>query len=305
MTADRDTIPGISIEVHDLIGVRGQLPAIGLQSPRRRTSIRPGARVYRNRGRGMEYEESRAYVSGDDVRTMDWRVMARTGDAHTKIFAEEKERRYLLAIDLSASMFFGTHYSFKSWTASHTAAHLGWLASRSGDRLGGLIVAPQSHCEVRPGKTRTSLLAVFHHLAGISRIPQPDAAESRLNFLLQELRRVVKPGSIVNLISDFVGLDEVSAEHLSTLTRHNEVNAFWIYDKIETAPWRPGRYPVRIDDAEVDLYPGSARTRQWLQQRQSDYREGLEALTGRFDIPLFPISCNRPVAAQLAQYLGA
>lgn len=305
MTADRDTIAGISIEIDDLIRVRGQLPGIRPRFLGRRISFRPGAREIRNRGRGMEYEESRAYVCGDDVRTMDWRVMARTGDAHTKIFAEEKERRSLLAIDLSASMFFGTRYSFKSWTASHTAAHLGWLDSRAGDRLGGLIVAPQSHYEVRPGKTRTSLLAVFHHLAGISRIAQPDPADSRLNFLLQELRRVAKPGSIVNVISDFAGLDEVSAEHLSTLTRHNEVNAFWVYDEIETAPWQPGRYPVRIDDTEVDLYPRSARTRQWLRQRQSDYRASLEVVTRRFGIPLFPLSCNRPVAAQLAQYLGA
>ena len=106
----------------------------------------------RLRGRGMEYEESRAYVHGDDVRTMDWRVMARTGEAHTKVFAEEKERRFLIAADLSASMYFGTRFSFKSWAAAHVAAHVGWLASFAGDRIGGLIVTPESHHEVRPGQ---------------------------------------------------------------------------------------------------------------------------------------------------------
>ena len=305
MPAASASTPGISIEVDDLVRVRGHLSGISLRNLRRRSSFRPGAREIRNRGRGMEYEESRAYVPGDDMRTMDWRVMARTGEAHTKIFAEEKERRYLLAIDLSASMFFGTRYSFKSWTASVTAAHLGWLASNAGDRLGGLIVTPASHQEVRPDKTRSGLLAVFHHLADISRIPQPEPAPGRLNFLLQELRRVARPGSNINLISDFIGLDEASAEHLSSLTRHNDVNAFWIYDEIETRAWLPGRYPVRLGEAQIDLYAGSSSTRKWLQTRQSDYRASVEGMSTRFNIPVFPISCNRPVTRQLAQFLSA
>ena len=154
MATRSDRIHGINIDLEDLVQVRNHLSGITLNSIRRRSSYRSGAREARVRGRGMEYEESRAYVSGDDMRTMDWRVMARTGEAHTKVFAEEKARRFLLAMDLSTSMFFGTRYAFKSWAAAHTAAHVGWLASFAGDRLGGLIAAPASHHEVRPGKTR-------------------------------------------------------------------------------------------------------------------------------------------------------
>ena len=124
MAARGDRIHGINIDLEDLVQVRNHLSGITINAIRRRASYRSGAREARVRGRGMEYEESRAYVSGDDVRTMDWRVMARTGEAHTKVFAEEKERRFLLAIDLSTSMFFGTRYAFKSWAAAQTAAHL-------------------------------------------------------------------------------------------------------------------------------------------------------------------------------------
>ena len=120
MTGSAEKITGVDVDVGDLIGVRGQLAGLPLAAMRRRASYRSGARDTRVRGRGMEYEESRAYVPGDDVRTMDWRVMARTGDAHTKIFAEEKERRFLLAVDLSPSMYFGTRLGFKSWAAAHT-----------------------------------------------------------------------------------------------------------------------------------------------------------------------------------------
>jgi hypothetical protein len=129
MVAAADIVPGISIVVDDLVRVRGLLSEISASRIRRLASLHSGAREVRLHGRGMDYEESRAYVYGDDFRTMDWRVMARTGDPHTKVFAEEKERRSLLAIDLSPSMYFGTRYSFKSWAAAQVAAHAGWLAN--------------------------------------------------------------------------------------------------------------------------------------------------------------------------------
>ena len=135
-------VSGVSIEVEDLVAVRGHLSGLSLNNIRRRASYRSGVRDARIHGRGMEYEESRAYVSGDDVKSMDWRVMARTGEAYTKIFSEEKERRFLLAADLSASMFFGTRYGFKSWACAHTAAHVGWLARFAGRPIYGQARSP-------------------------------------------------------------------------------------------------------------------------------------------------------------------
>ena len=251
----------------------------------------------------MEYEESRAYIAGDDVRTMDWRVMARTGEAHTKVYAEEKERRFLLAIDLSASMFFGTRHAFKSWTAAQVAAHVGWLASFAGDRIGGLIVAPDFHNEVRPGKIRSGLLGVFHHLADASRIElPPENSTSRLNFLLHELHRVVKPGSIIALITDFIGLDEESLEILSTLGKHNDINAFWIHDDTETEPWPSGYYPVLINRKKQGIDLGESVKRE-LSRWQQQHRNQIEALVTGLNLPLIPVSCNRDVAPQILHNL--
>jgi len=303
MAVKADKLPGISIEVDDLVRIRSHLSGISLSNIRRRASYRSGARDIRTRGRGMEYEESRAYVPGDDVRTMDWRIMARTGEAHTKIYAEEKERRFLLAIDLSASMFFGTRYAFKSWTAAQVAAHVGWLASFAGDRIGGLIVAPDFHNEVRPGKTRSGLLGVFHHLAAASRIDlPPENSASRLNFLLRELNRVVKPGSIIALITDFIGLDEESLEILSALSKHNDITAFWIHDETETEAWPRGYYPILINRKKqgIDL---SGSEQGELPRWQQQHRNQIEALAARFNLPLIPVSCNRDVAPQILQSL--
>jgi uncharacterized protein (DUF58 family) len=304
MPANADKLDGITITVEELVGVRGQLSGMSLRGIKRRASYRSGARDTRARGRGMEYEESRTYVSGDDVRTMDWRVMARTGDAHTKIYAEEKERRFLLAIDLSPSMYFGTRYAFKSCAAARVAAHLGWLSSFAGDRIGGLIAAPEFHREVRPGKTRSGLLTVFHHLADASRVELPAAnGPGRFNFLLRELERVVKPGSIIALISDFMGLDSESLKILSALARHNDINAFWIHDQTETLAWPPGFYPVLLERQQSGLDLSAAAQAAWLLRRQQHHRIQVETMAARFNLPLIAISCNRDINDQLLQSL--
>ena len=300
-----DNVPGIDIKVDDLVRVRGQLSGLALANNQRRASYRSGAREVRIRGRGMEYEESRAYVYGDDVRTMDWRVMARTGEAHTKIFAEEKERRFLIAVDLSASMFFGTRFSFKSWAAAQVAAHAGWLASFAGDRIGGLIVSPAAHHEARPGKTRSGLLGVFHHLAEVSKIDlPPDMTRNRLNFLLGELNRVVKPGSIIALITDFIGLDEQSLEILSSIVKHNDVNAYWIHDDTEINTWPGGHYQVLVDQKKVGFDLSGSASDAWLSQWQQEHRNRIDTLTSRFNIPLLPVCCNRAITPQILMNLN-
>ena len=304
MPATSARIPGVHVEIEDLVALRGHLAGLSLRHLRRRLSFRAGARETRVRGRGMEYEESRAYAPGDDVRTMDWRVMARTGEAHTKVFAEEKERRFLLAIDLSPTLFFGTRYALKSHAAAHTAAHIGWLASRTGARIGGLIVTADSHHEVRPGKTRAGLMGVFHHLVdGVNRVPDPAGRSERLNFLLRELQRVVKPGSIVTLISDFIGLDAQSPEYVSALVRHNDVNLFWIRDRTEVEPWPAGVYPVRIAGARRELY--LRRDDPWIDEHQRAHRERIEGLASSFNLATFALSCNAPIAPQLQRVLKA
>ncbi len=302
MPAASAPIPGVQVSIEDLVALRGQLAGLSLRQLRRRLSFRAGARETRVRGRGMEYEESRAYAPGDDVRTMDWRVMARTGEAHTKVFAEEKERRFLLAIDLSPTLFFGTRHALKSHAAAQAAAHVGWLANRTGARIGGLIVTADSHHEVRPGKTRAGLMGVFHHLVeSVNRAPDPAGRPSRLNFLLRELQRVVKPGSIITLISDFIGLDEQSPEHVSALVRHNDINLFWIHDRTEVEAWPAGAYPVLIGVERHELL--LRRNDPWIESRQRAHRQRIERLASSFNLAAFSLSCNEPIAAQLQRAL--
>jgi hypothetical protein len=303
-----ENVPGISILVDDLIAVRNQLGNLARSRLRRRIGSHSGAREIQLRGRGMEYEESRAYVYGDDVRTMDWRVMARTGEAHTKVFAEEKERCCLIAVDLSASMFFGTRFAFKSWAAAQVAAHLGWLASLAGERIGGLVASPEYHSEIRPGKTRRGLLGVFHHMARAAALrPAGPGDSNRLNYLLNELSRVARPGAEVLLISDFLGCDRQTQRLLSSICRHNQVHAYWIYDGSEVDDWPTGNYPIvnqqPILNQQRNLHLDLAdiQHREWLNEQQQNHRQCVESLCASFNIPLLAVSCNSDISPQILQ----
>ena len=294
---------GIRIDVDDLIAVRSLLNSLGNRMRRRQASARSGARELQLRGRGMEYAESRAYVYGDDIRTMDWRVMARTGEAHSKVFAEEKDRCCLLATDLSASMYFGTRRAFKSWAAAQVAAHVGWFAHLSGERIGGLVASPAYHAEVRPGKARSGLLGVFHHLAiADQQSTSAGTNKARLGFLLRELRRVTRPGATIAIISDFLGLEESGLQALADLTRHNEVVAYWVHDDTEVNTWPADHYAVIAEAERLALDLTQLPNRDWLNELQSNHRIRLETTCAGFGIPLRPISCNQDITAQLLDF---
>ena len=297
-------IPGVTVEVTDLINVRSKLSGLSLKRIRHRTSRSSGLRETRVRGRGMEYEESRAYIPGDDVRTMDWRVMARTGEPHTKVFTEEKERSVMLVVDLSSSMFFGTRYGFKSYTAAQTAAHIGWLVVQAGDRLGGLVASASAHYEIRPKKSSSNLMQIFHQLELECNIDLPIANEpSRLNFMLAELRRVIKPGTIIVLISDLLGIDNETPALMSSLARNNDLMAFWVHDRTETHRWPEGRYEILANQSQVSLDLRADSAAKWLTDEQQSHKSAIEKLTNQFKIWMCPVSCNEAVTPQLLKYL--
>lgn len=303
MSVDEKTA-GVDVDLEDLLNVQTRLTGLSLRHLRRQNSLASGTRQTRVRGRGMEYEESRAYVVGDDVKTMDWRVMARTGEAYTKVFAEEKERSLMLAIDLSSSMFYGTRFAFKSWAAAQLAAHIGWLACFDGDRLGALIVSPEDHYPVKPLKTRSGLMTMFHRLVQACQRTLPvQMSDSRLNAMLTELQHSVIPGSTIVLVSDFLGVDDQTPEILRALGKHQDIVAFWIHDSSETEVWQAGPYPVAIDSQNIILDTRDQVVSNWLSSQQQTNRLQISALMSEFNISLHSLSCNQDITLQLATCL--
>ena len=152
-------------DLPDLIALRGQARRLDLAPRGLVLATRAGGHLSRFRGRGMEFDESRRYQPGDDPRHMDWRVTARAGAPHVKLFREERERPVWLLVDLGPSMRFGTRVAFKSAVAAQAAALLGWAAVERGDRVGGLIFDETRRLERRPAARSSGLLPLLEGLA--------------------------------------------------------------------------------------------------------------------------------------------
>jgi len=189
------------------------------------------------RGRGMEYDESRPYQPGDDIRQLDWRVTARTGKPHTKLFREERERPVFLCVDYRRPMFFATRGVFKAVQAARLAALLAWRAQQNGDRVGGFVFADAEHHELPPRRSRTAALQWVKLLAASApacrgaTIGGGDLAP--LTAALTRLQRVAKPGSLVFLISDFRGYDDSAAAALARLAQHTDTILLAVHDVLE------------------------------------------------------------------------
>lgn len=226
------------------------------QKPGRVLSRLNGSYLSRFKGRGMEFDESRPYQPGDDIRNMDWRVTARTNKPHSKVFREERERPVLLWVDFRSSMFFGTRRCFKSVLAARASALLGWKANQQGDRLGALMFSEGQHLEHRPEAGKPATLHVIKQLSQFSvqanKEAEPDhaCAEHALKRLLQ----VTRPGSLVYLVSDFRFPTAPLEFTLNRLSRHNELVLVHVSDPLERDLPPPGVYRVTdgINESEIN-----------------------------------------------------
>ena len=233
----------------ELVRLRLQARDLRLDSRQPARSAITGGHASRFRGRGMDYLESRTYQSGDDIRSMDWRVTARTGRAHVKLYQEERERPVVVMIDLGPGMFFATRGAFKSVIAARAAALIGWAAVQNGDRVGALLFNGGHH-EIRPQGGQRGVLRLIrelvrttdpvHAMAGHSSYNE----SSHLNDALLRLRRVARPGSLVFILSDFYAINEDTRRHLQALRQHNDIAACQIVDALELQPPPAGRYAI-------------------------------------------------------------
>jgi uncharacterized protein (DUF58 family) len=233
---------GVTIALHELIALRRYAQRVNYQSA---TGIRQtGHHLSKIRGRGMDFAEVRNYQAGDEIRHMEWRVTARTGRPHVKLYQEERERPVVILGDFNPSMYFGTRIAFKSVVAARLASMIAWTATKQGDRVGGVFFSATELNEFTP---RCRDAGVLPLLASLTRYTNASAASNGakprlISDVLARLRRVTRPGSFLVLISDFYNIDADSEQHLSRLGSHNDVLAFHICDPLELMPPKPEYY---------------------------------------------------------------
>lgn len=273
---------GIRVTSAELMYYRNKVSAFQrhqrLQPPKSQT----GAILSKHKGRGMEFDEVRHYQAGDDVRSIDWRVTARTGTPHTKLYREERERPVMVIVDLGPSLQFGTQLLVKSVQACHLAAALGWLAISRNDRIGGLISSGIDHREVRPQGRQHGMMRLIQALVEQQHRSNDSLTQATrtLDDLIQRTQQVARPGTIVHCISDWLTASADTFDRLLAIRRHCQIHAYQLSDPFElNMPLPQASNPLAITDGiQSPLVMDTEQRRAYLQAMQMKQDE----LSGHF-----------------------
>lgn len=244
-------------------------------------AVSAGGHQSRFRGRGMDFDEVRPYQPGDDIRTIDWRVTARTTQTHTKVFREERERPVIVVVDLRQTMFFGTKKA-KSVAACEVAAALAWAGFNAGDRVGGLVFAPDQQRDIRARRSHHSVLQLIRILSDSSAAlikRRPDRFS--LTQIFEDTRRIAHPGAAIVFISDFHDFDRDAERHLFELARHSDLTLCHIYDDLDVRLPPPGSYPVINGGHRFTLNTRNARVREAFELSKQKQFKTLQQATTR------------------------
>lgn len=258
----------------------------------------------RFRGRGVDYVESRNYQPGDDIRQMDWRVTARTGRPHTKLFQEEREHNNLIIVDFNPSMRFGTRQRFKTVQAARTAALLAWAAVLGGDRVGALGFGPQLDAEIKPGGGPRGALRVLHALTEWDQLTRYGKTTAPLSAALSRARRLARPGSRVLILSDGFCADAEAEASLAHLSGHCDVAAVLLADALEHAAPPPARYALRSESGRIMLDFTAVRLRQQWAKLFEQRRAPMIEMLNRRGLRWVSLKTDAEPESALTQLLG-
>ncbi|MFT5924242.1 MAG: hypothetical protein ACI9LE_001241 [Paraglaciecola sp.] len=304
---------GVSLGIRELIHYQGKTALLNL-SPRKTVQAKlAGAYLAKTKGRGMEFDEARHYQAGDDIRAIDWRVTARTGKTHTKLYREEKERPVFVLTDLSSSMQFGTQFLFKSVQAAHLSALIAWSAKKRGDRIGGLVFNQHQHLECKPFTRQKAVLSLLNNMIKVQRGAQQEAQTTNqeqitLGNACARLRRLAHPGSLIFILSDFSQLDELAKQHIAQLSKHCEVIAYPITDPFEhQLPQVKMSQRVTLSDGHnrQQIVLGEKDTEiQYSNQHQAHF-DNIENTLKQCKAQVIQIDAGQPLELQLDRFSGS
>ncbi len=259
-------------DFNELVGLKSKVSNLVLSSRRTTLSNSMGDNISPFRGQGMEFEEVREYSAGDDIRSIDWRVTARTGKAHTKVFKEERERSVILCIDVNDYMRFGTKTTFKSIQAAKIAAMLGWRANSNNDRVGSCLFGGESGLKYfSPKRSRKSLLAMFKQLSSIAEYKQKITT---LEDMLSHINKAAPTGSLIYIISDFSIIGKNLEHSLTNLKKRCDVILIAVDDIADKIIPPVGTLLFSNDDEKLyvntDSIDGRSNyTKLWQQTRKN------------------------------------
>jgi len=300
---------GVHVTLEDLMLLQHRTRGAFSFLPRQPVhSLLAGRHASRIRGRGLNFEELRGYLPGDDVRAIDWKVTARTGKAHVRVFTEERDRPALLVVDQRLAMFYGTRKNMKSVTAAELAAAGAWRVFDVGDRVGAVVFDDTEVREVRPHRSRRTVLQILHLLVEKNTALRADSEvrpnPSMLNRALDGVARVVNHDHMVAIISDFDGADEETTRMVTQLAQHNDVLAVPVHDPSSTEIPSGARLVVGDGELQVELDVGKVSTRRRLAEMADRRLASVMAWQDDLGVPVMPVSAGEDSLDQVRTLLG-
>lgn len=263
------------------------------------------------RGRGMDFVETRNYYPGDDIRLMDWRVTARTQKPHVKVFQVERERPVMIFFDLAPTQFFGTRVCLKSVLAAKLCALLAWTARAHGDRVGGYLSSLAKQSLWLPHAHNSTLIGFLkavsegtQHYEDQKWNDWGNKAYSSI-FLkgLKECLKVLKPGTLLLIVSDWYYEPAVVEPYLMELRRHQDIILYHTFDLIEQGIQREGLYPITDGKKVLSMNLYSSAQREQYQHFCQERTRQWYMLAKKIHVPYVPFSVETDLSELVQQSL--
>jgi uncharacterized protein (DUF58 family) len=252
------------------------------------------------KGRGMEFDEVRPYQAGDEIRTIDWNVTARTGQLHVKRYVEERELTLMLMVDASASEDFGSVNRFKRELAAELAAVLSFAATTNNDKVGLLIFTDQVELYIPPRKGRRHVLRLIRELLAF----EPRGKGTDIKMALEAVNQILKRRSIVFLVSDLIADPASYRQALAITNKRHDVIAVDLHDPLEAGLHNVGL--VALQDPETGAVTwADTSSRKWqesFRRRLLHLQEHKSQVLRQAKVDRIHIGTDQEYTAPLTQF---
>jgi len=271
-------------------------------------SVLAGRHSSRLRGRGLNFEEIRRYLPGDDVRNMDWMVTARTRKPHVRVYTEERDRPVMLLVDQRQGMFFGSRRAMKSVVAAEAAALAAWRTFFQGDRIGAVVFNDQEIVEVKAHRSRDQVLRILASVSCLNRSlsarPTSAANPGMYNHALRRASRLVSHDGLILSISDGTGVNDETMAVGTRIAAHNDALVCFVYDPLEASLPDGGRLIFGQAGEQLEVDTASASLRQAFKQRFQQRFDAVERFCRQRSVPRIALDTEAGVAEQVRAQLG-
>ncbi|WP_033956131.1 DUF58 domain-containing protein [Psychroserpens jangbogonensis] len=266
-------------------------------------SVLSGRYASRFRGRGLDFEESRPYVIGDDVRNIDWSVTAKTGKTHTKVFTEEKEKPAFIFVDQSTSMGFGSNNKTKAVVAGELASIIAHKIKKGGDRIGGMVYSGHNYELVTPKRDSRNIIHFLQKIVEANQTiyePKPVDFENSLTDIFAKINNIVSHDFTVFIISDFHRYNDSVLQYLSQLSLHNDLVLIKVFDTMEEHI--PNEKIVITDRTnQINLNGKSKPLKEKLKTDFNSNYKNFKSELEKYNINIFSINTTTPIEQQLIE----